>query len=217
MAKKKLKEPINGKWLKDVIKRRGYSVRALTNPERKDSIPYDIRTVQRAISDNEITPQLLDEIAKAIDVYPDFLRGKYLWTLDIDIMQYQEVREHWLEHYLNPNYFPYRMQEQRNLGSRKHFMNTLLMHGVSEDEFQQLPKRDQDSLKHWLNVRITETLKRWFPDTACQDQVDYSDVYEWQTESDVYEVMLDWLVESGYVKAYFLDENCEGDRISEDV
>lgn len=199
MPKKKSKERINGEWLNEVIHRRGYSVRALTNSKREGSIAYDIRTVQRAIKDNEITHQVLDEIAKAIDVYPDFLRGKYLWTLDLDIMQYQEVRDHWLEHYLNPIFFPYRMYEQRNLGSRKHFMNTLLMHGVSEDEFRRLPKREQDSLKHWLNVRITETLKHWFPDTACLDQVDYSDVYEWQTENDVYEAMLDFLVERGYV------------------
>lgn len=197
-GKKKLKEPISGQWLKDVIKRRGYSVRAITNPKREGSIDYDIRTVQRAIKDNEITPQVLDAIAKAIDVYPDFLRGKYLWTLDLDIMRYPEVREHWLEYHLNPNLFPYCMYEQKNLGSRKHFMNTLLMHGVSEDEFRRLSKREQDSLKHRLNVRITETLKHWFPDTACLNQVDYSDVFEWQTESDVHEAMLDWLVEKGY-------------------
>lgn len=91
------------------------------------------------------------------------------------------------------------MYEQRNLGSRKHFMNTLLMHGVSEDEFRRLPKREQDSLKHRLNVRITETLEHWFPDTACLDQVDDSDVYEWQTESDVHEVLHDFLLEKGYV------------------
>lgn len=115
MTKKKSKQPIDGKWLKDVIHRRGLSVRALTNPEREGSIPYDIRTVQRAIADNEITPQLLDEIARAIDVHPDFLRGKYLWTLKIDIMEYPEVRDHWLEHYLNPAYFPYRMHEREQI------------------------------------------------------------------------------------------------------
>lgn len=69
---------------------------------------------------------------------------------------------------------------------------------TTEDEFRRLSKREQDSLKHRLNVRITETLKHWFPDTACLDQVDYSDVFEWQTESDVHEAMLDWLVEKGY-------------------
>lgn len=132
MTKKKSKQPIDGKWLKNVIHRRGLSVRALTNPEREGSIPYDIRTVQRAIADNEITPQLLDEIARAIDVHPDFLRGKYLWTLKIDIMKNPEVRNHWLEHYLNPAYFPYRMHEQEQIGSRRHFFNTLLMHGVGE-------------------------------------------------------------------------------------
>lgn len=199
MTKKKSKQPIDGKWLKDVIHRRGFSVRALTNPEREGSIPYDIRTVQRAIADNEISPQLLDEIAKAIDVYPDFLRGKYMWTLGLDVMELPEVRDHWLEHYLNPAYFPYRMHEQEQVGSRKHFMNTLLMHGVSEEEFGSLSRKEQKSLEHWLNVRVTETLRHWFPDTARLDQVDSSKDIEWETEADVIDTMYEWLDEKGYI------------------
>lgn len=172
MTKKKSKQPIDGIWLKDVIHRRGLSVRALTNPEREGSIPYDIRTVQRAIADNEITPQLLDEIARAIDVHPDFLRGKYLWTLKIDIMEHPEVRDHWLEHYLNPAYFPYRMHERERIGSRTHFFNTLLMHGVSEEEFRKLPGEKQRSLVEDMNVKTTRILKSYFPNSA---QLDYTD------------------------------------------
>jgi hypothetical protein len=217
MPKKKSKEHINGEWLKDVINRRGFSVRALTNPERVGSIPYNIRTVQRAIADNEITHQLLDSIAKAIDVHPDFLRGKYLWTLQMDIMKYQEVRGYWLEHYLNPNYFPYRMYKQEKLGSYRHFKNTLLMHGVSEGEYRGLPRKERESLMQCLNTHTTKILKHWFPNSAQDDYADYSDVYEWQNENDVYEAMLDWLIDKGYVKAYFPGEDCEGDLFSEDA
>ena len=215
MTKKKSKQPIDGKWLKDVIHRRGLSVRALTNPEREGSIPYDIRTVQRAIADNEITPQLLDEIARAIDVHPDFLRGKYLWTLKIDIMKNPEVRNHWLEHYLNPAYFPYRMHERERIGSRKHFFNTLLMHGVGEEEFRKLPRDKQRSLVEDLNVKTTGILKSYFPNSAQLDYTDDADIFEWQTERDVYEAMIEWLVEKGYVKGGFSDEpDVEGCRLS---
>lgn len=217
MAKKKLKEPIDGQWLKDVIKRRGHSVRALTNPEREGSIAYDIRTVQRAIADGEISPQLLDAIARAIDVHPDFLRGKHLWTLEVDIMRYPEVRAHWLEHYLNPNHFPYRVYKQERLGSHRHFMNTLLMHGVSEGEYRSLSRKERESLMQCLNTHTTKILKHWFPDSAQDDYADYSDVYEWQNENDVYEAMLDWLVEKGYVEARFPDEDCEDDLCSGDA
>lgn len=211
MTKKKSKRFINGEWLKYVIDRRGFSVRRLTNPDREGSIDYDIRTVQRAIADNEITDQLLDEIARAIDVYPNFLRGKYLWTLEIDIMDRPEVRNHWLENYLNPDLFPYRMHEQEKLGSRRHLMNTLLMHGVSNEEFRNLSREDRESLERWLNVRVTETLKHWFPETARLDQADYYYVNEWQSDADVYDVMLDWLIEKGYAKAPYPDECCKDD------
>ena len=198
MTKKKSKQPIDGKWLKDVIRRRGLSVRALTNSEREGSIPYDIRTVQRAIADNEITPQLLDEIARAIDVHPDFLRGKYLWTLKIDIIEHPEVRDHWLEHYLNPAYFPYRMHEREQIGSRRNFFNTLLMHGVDEEEFRKLPRDKQRSLVEDLNVKTTRILKSYFPKSAQLDYPDDADIFEWQTERDVYETMIEWLAEKGY-------------------
>lgn len=214
--KKKSRQHIDGAWLKDVIHRRGFSVRRLTNHDLEGSIPYDIRTVQRAIADNEITPQLLDAIAQAIDVHPDFLRGKYLWTLDVDIMKYPEVREHWLTFYLNPDLFPYRTLEQERLGSRRHFMNTLLMHGVTEEEFRKLSRRERDSLEQCLNARVTDTLKRWFPNTARLDQVDYSDACEWLTEYDVYEAMLDWLAQKGYIQVDYPIEPCGSDRFSED-
>ena len=83
MPKTEMKIPIQGKWMKSVIKRRGFTIYSLGRSVERGGIGKDIRTIRRAVSENKITPQLLDLIARAIDVHPDFLAGKYCWTLEL--------------------------------------------------------------------------------------------------------------------------------------
>lgn len=66
-----------------------------------------------------------------------------------------------------------------------------------------------------LNVKTTGILKSYFPKSAQLDYTDDADIFEWQTERDVYEAMIEWLAEKGYVKGGFSDEpDVEGCRPS---
>ena len=73
MPKSEIKKPINGEWMRSVINRRGYSLYSLGRPINQGGIGKDIRTIRRAVSENKITPQLLDLIARAVNVHPDSL------------------------------------------------------------------------------------------------------------------------------------------------
>ena len=51
-----------------------------------------------------MTPRMIDALAKTMEVDPDYLAGKYLWTLKLPIMDEGDVREYWLENCLDPKW-----------------------------------------------------------------------------------------------------------------
>lgn len=207
MPKSEIKKPINGEWMRSVINRRGYSLYSLGRPINQGGIGKDIRTIRRAVSENKITPQLLDLIARAVNVHPDFLAGKYCWTLELPVMDYEGVRDYWLENYLNPDHFPYILAEQQKLGSYRQLLNTLLMHGVTKEDFLEKSRPDRDKMADRLDLAVTRVLKQWFPSCYRGDAVDYAEAMEWRDERDVYEAMLEYLEERGIVKVDYPGEN----------
>ena len=207
MPKTEMKIPVHGEWMKSVIKRRGFSLYALGRSVERGGIGKDIRTIRRAVSENKITPQLLDLIARAVNVHPDFLAGKYCWTLELPVMDYEGVRDYWLENYLNPDHFPYILAEQQKLGSYRQLLNTLLMHGVTKEDFLEKSRPDRDKMADQLDLAVTGVLKQWFPSCYRGDAVDYAEAMEWRDERDVYEAMLEYLEERGIVKVDYPGEN----------
>ena len=113
-------------------------------------------------------------------------------------MDYEGVRDYWLENYLNPDHFPYILAEQQKLGSYRQLLNTLLMHGVTKEEFLKRSRPDRDKLADQLDLAITRVLKQWFPSCYRGDAVDYAEAMEWRDERDVYEAMLEYLEEKGH-------------------
>ena len=73
--------PSGFKW---VIHRLDSSIRKLGADADIDRTE---KTILRAVKSGTIRPELLDQIAKKLDVYPDYLAGRYAWTLDLDIMK----------------------------------------------------------------------------------------------------------------------------------
>ena len=92
-------EKIDPEWFKWVIHRLDSSIRKLGADADIDRTE---KTILRAVKSGTIRPELLDQIAKKLDVYPDYLAGRYAWTLDLDIMKEEGVLDYWREHYLNP-------------------------------------------------------------------------------------------------------------------
>ena len=156
-------EKIDPEWFKWVIHRLDSSIRKLGADADIDRTE---KTILRAVKSGTIRPELLDQIAKKLDVYPDYLAGRYAWTLNLDIMKEEGVLDYWREHYLNPKQFPYKLAEQLRLGSYQQLIDTLLIHGISEAEYKGLNWDKRHELERELDRQTTRILNHWFPDHA---------------------------------------------------
>ena len=199
MGRVETKVPINGAWMKRVIDWRGTSLYALGRSKESGGIDWNIRTIRRAASEGAISPKLLDDLARALNVSPDYLAGKYSHTLEYPIMELEGVKEYWTQNYLNPDRFPYDPDERERPDAYQHLLDTLHVHGVRDDEYKKLDMRDRSRLEEKIDLAVTNVLKEWFPNCTRSAAIDYEDAGAWRDEQDVIEAMLDFLVEKGYV------------------
>ena len=95
-------EKLDPEWFKWVIHKQGWSIRRL-GADR--DIGKTDKTIRRAIKAEGIRPELLDRIAKKLDVYPPYLAGRYAWTLKLSIMDEEGVCDYWQDTYLDPKHF----------------------------------------------------------------------------------------------------------------
>jgi len=201
MAKKESKKrAINVEWFKKVLKRQHASVISLG--KERGGTKWTERTIRQSLQDGEMSPGLLNAIAKEIDVHPDYLAGKYCWTRELPIMNEPGVREYWDEHFLCPANYPYILFEQAKVGSHQHLVNTLIIHGISDAAFKNLDTETRQKIESSIDQATTELLHRWFPKAESASLTDYYLAMEWQDERDVIEAMLDYLEEQGLVEVY---------------
>ena len=95
-------EKLDPEWFKWVIHKQGWSIRKL-GADR--DIGKTDKTIRRAIKAERIRPELLDRIAKKLDVYPPYLAGRYAWTLKLSIMEKEGACDYWRDTYLDPKHF----------------------------------------------------------------------------------------------------------------
>lgn len=196
---KKSAVPIDPDWFKWVIKKQGSSIRQLG---KDDAIGKTDRTIGRAVKAKEIDADLLDRIARRINVHPDFLAGKYSWTLALPVMDEDGVREYWRDNYLDPKHFPYIHREQEGIAVREHLKDTLILHGVTWEEFNSQPVEEQQRIWDQLDRITTRILRVWFPNCTFESDIDMRESMGWKTERDVYETIIEYLVDRGLAQSY---------------
>lgn len=208
------KRHIDSEWFRKVLKWKGVSIRSLG--QERGGTSWNERTIRRALQDGEISPGLLDAIAKKIDVYPDYLAGKYCWTLSLPVMDDPEICDYWLEHYMMPRSYPYILEDQAGLGTRQHLLNTLLIHGVSEEAFRGLDAKERHSLEFQIDRKTTMILQHWFPEADFSERVDYYLAMEWQTEADVMDALSDYFLEQDIKNGRLPDWDDDDDPFADD-
>lgn len=147
-----------------------------------------------------MTPRMIDSLAKAMNVDPDYLSGKYLWTLRLPVMDEFDVREYWLENHLNPKWYPYLLHEQDEIGVYRHLHDTLLMHGIDREAYKKLSRQERWDLMRDLDNMTTKILRHYFHQGDLIEDVEYRQNMDWQTENDVIDTLLPHLEELGLVK-----------------
>lgn len=186
----KRKQAIDSDWFNWVCGQRGVSMNGLARLTKWSS-----RQIRDGVNGGEMTPELLDACAEALGVHPDYLAGKYCRTLDYDIMQDDEVRQHWLETAMAPAAHPYKYFKQEGVNIRQHFQDTLLLHGIDKGAFESLSHTEREEIERSLDRVETKALKRFFPEAKTSDWASrtFDDVF--QNEGDVVDSMFEWLEE----------------------
>lgn len=120
------------KRFQDTINYRGISIRELGRDEYIDRTEKSIRNYR----DNESIPKdVLERIARRLNVEPAFLAGDYdrLWDkIGGKIADYNKVN-------LCPDDYPFFKAEQHTIEFNKHFKDTLIIHGISWEQYKSLP------------------------------------------------------------------------------
>lgn len=188
----KRKQKINSDWFRWVCNKRNVSMNGLAR-----LTGWSSRQIRDGVNGHEMTPELLDACAQALDVHPNYLRGDYCWTLQLEIMKKKPVKEHWLSTSMAPDAHPYKYFKQSGINLSDHFRNTLLLHGVNLDEFDKLDCDKRTEIEEVLNRSQTISLRRYFPKAVSCEWASYSFDDAFSSEGDVIESMLDWLSENG--------------------
>ena len=196
---------VNLKWFHWVREKVGRSIRSLG--KEAGGSPYYDRNIRQALKPDKdnpnvchMTPRLIDALAKTMGVDPDYLAGKYLWTLDLPIMDKGDVREYWLENCLNPKWHKYSHHEQDGVGVYKHLHDTLLMHGVDQKAYRGLTSRERWKLMRDLDRMTTKILRHYLNQGDLIENVEYRQSMEWQTEDDIIDTLFPHLEDLGLIK-----------------
>ena len=184
--KKKNKIAFNRKCFEEVLKKSNSSIRKLGDV--CGGVGWSEKTIRRALSDGKISPELLDDIARYLNVDPEYISGKYHRIAE----SYKDphVRAIALNN-LKSERYPYLLKQQRDI-SDNHFLydhyleNILIIHNLSSNQFDDQPFEIQKKLQLDLEDAICGVLIKYFNmDAAGKDL--YPGIFRLRTEIENYD------------------------------
>jgi len=153
------KVPVNKKRFMEILELRNYSIRKLGKGKAYDAIERDEKTIRRYLDSGEMPPDLLDNIAKHLDVHPDYLAGVYdnkadkiedafLWALS--------------RSFIKPEKYPYILKAKSDIGYKTYFENILTMNDISMALFKTLPPKERILFRQEMVVAILQVVAKHF-------------------------------------------------------
>lgn len=183
---KKSKVPFRRSCFEEALHLRHTSIRKLGDVST--GIGWSEKTIHRALKAAEISPELLDVIAKRLDVDPDYLSGKYHYLAE----QYNDpyIRDFAL-HNLKVERFPYLLQQKRNNVDGKFLYDRyleclLVIHDISLKQFNDLPLEVRKKLQIEIEAAICPVLMRFFEKNALGRDT-WPEIYRLQNEIEEYD------------------------------
>ena len=149
--------PVNKKHFIEVLKSKKCSIRKLGNEYEK--IDRTEKTIRRCLNKGEMPSDLLDRIAKHLDIHPDYLSGVYCNKADqIEDAYLQSLyrSSHKLEKY------PYLLKAKKDIGYTTYFENILTMNDISMELFHTLSPVDRVMFRQELEVSILRVFAKYF-------------------------------------------------------
>jgi hypothetical protein len=166
------KVPVNKEHFIQVLKLKNTSIRKLG--EAYDRIERTEKTIRRCLDNGEMPPDLLDRIAKHLDVHPDYLSGAYNEKADEMEDAYLRVLFH---SFMKPERYPYLLKAKSEIGYTTYFENILTMNDISMEMFQTLPPTKRVKFRQDLIVAILRVITEYFTHDALGNDLSETLLY----------------------------------------
>jgi hypothetical protein len=153
------KVPVNKKRFMEILELRNYSIRKLGKGKAYDAIERDEKTIRRYLDSGEMPPDLLDKIAKYLNVHPDYLAGVY--DSKADKIEDAFLRARSLS-FIKPEKYPYILKAKSDIGYRTYFENILIMNDISMELFKTLPPEERILFRQEMVVAILGVIAKHF-------------------------------------------------------
>ncbi|MCL2336937.1 MAG: hypothetical protein FWC60_05915 [Firmicutes bacterium] len=151
------KTPINKDRFMEVLRLRNCSIRKLG--EAYEEIERTEKTIRRCLDSGEMPPELLDKIAKYLDVHPDYLSGVYDAKAD-------KIEDAFLRSlsrsFIKPEKYPYLLKAKSDIGYTTYFENILTMNDISIELFKTLPPEKRVLFRQEMVVAIMRVIAKHF-------------------------------------------------------
>ena len=145
----------------EVLRLRNCSIRKLG--EAYDEIERTEKTIRRCLDSGEIPPDLLDKIAKYLNVHPDYLAGVY----DRKTNKIEDAYLRALSRsFIKPEKYPYILKAKSDIGYTSYFEDILTMNDISMELFNTLPPEMRVLFRQEMVVAILRVIAKHFTHDA---------------------------------------------------
>jgi hypothetical protein len=140
-----------------VLKARGCSIRKLG--EAYNEIQRTEKTIRRCLDNGEMPPDLLERIARYLNVHPDYLAGVY--DKKADRIEDAFLRRMYLKS-VRPEKYPYLLKAIEDIDYSRYFEDILTMNHISMEQFKTLDPVERVLLRQELVLAILEVIAKHF-------------------------------------------------------
>lgn len=157
-----------------IIREKGYTVERLGEMPEVDR---SAKTIQRCLADNEMAPDLLDRIARLLDVDPEYLAGVYDCRFEgvKDELANPELTKYlWTK----KDRFPYSKHETNCIDYPQFLLNTLQISGISKEQFLNLSMKKRQSLQFDIGITLRRVISSYFDTDSKGNPIECSALAE---------------------------------------
>lgn len=186
MANKKTpKKTFSSSCFDAAMKLRGTSIRKLGAIE--GGVGWSDKTIRRARKSGEISAELLDALAKRLDVAPDYLTGKYAGDFSKLFPEPLDAESTAiLVAMLVPERFPYLMSQHRADLYDRYIDGILMIHDISFRQYSEMPDDSKRQFELDIERAVCPVIRKYFTHDA-RDQEGLPDLYRIEAEIENYD------------------------------
>lgn len=183
--KKSKKEPFQWERFLAAKKRAKISITKLGSKD--DGIGWSEKTIRRAKADGKISPEILEALAKRLDIDPDYLRGKYDHFYDLIADGFDEKqREIYLKKMLDPGRYPYYRGKNQIKLYEGYMDGILMLHGISNRQYDELSPEKRKAFQIDIEKAVGTVIEKYF-ECDGRGQSGIPDLYSLEAQIECYE------------------------------